>query len=92
MYRQNADNLVKIEDFIPIIQNSATDVNEESLAASKFLNCVSVRGASRREAGRSPLQIGISSCCPVLSRVRQTPVSNKHLLYLKHPTKLQDSG
>lgn len=39
MYRQNAHNLVKIEDFIPILQNSATDVNEESLAASKFFNC-----------------------------------------------------
>ncbi|MBW4457766.1 MAG: hypothetical protein KME55_36890 [Nostoc indistinguendum CM1-VF10] len=24
---------------IPILQNEATDVNQESLAASKFLNC-----------------------------------------------------
>ena len=37
---------------IPILQNEATDVNQESLAVSKFLNCVSV-------AGRSPLRIGI---------------------------------
>ncbi len=41
IYDNPLSDRTTVSNVIPILQNEATDVNQESLAASKFFNCVS---------------------------------------------------